>query len=217
MSNDTKGTYHSVYIKKDNEFVSLATEATNFCEKWLKPVRPDNWDWTKRDFTRPENDPDINEARVIRNLIFKDLNKHEDSEIDLTTIDNAKAIAAFMSPDSEYETMNMEEFAYALKVELEHGKIKAANVTNNHPFLTAMIVLAHMSESLTYYKRLKIMETEAEIYEFSRKLEDTVFFGKAKIEEQIVEAKKELAKAHEELAKRLEAMKEIPVLETIGD
>ena len=82
-----------------------------------------------------------------------------------------KSIKAYLNPTSKYEAFNMEEFAFALKVELEHGKIKDVNVTNNHPFLTAMIALAHMTESLTYYKRLKVMEAEGEIYEIMRKME----------------------------------------------
>ena len=217
MSNEGHGKYHSVYIKNGNDYISLNDDVVNFCERWIKPVHPDNWDWTKRDFNKPENDPDINEARVIRNLIFKDLKKSESTEIDLTKITNVDAIAAFMDPDSPYEIMNMEELAYALKVELEHGKIKDANVTNNHPFLTAMIVLAHMSESLTYYKRLKIMEAEAEIFELNRKLDATLLFGKDKIKEQITKSESDLAQARKDLEIRLEAMKDIPVLEDIGD
>lgn len=46
----------------------------------------------------------------------------------------------------------------ALKVELEQRKIKDVNVMNDHSFLTAMIARAHKKESLTYYKRLKVME-----------------------------------------------------------
>ena len=211
------GTYHTVYIKKDGEYISLDTDTINFCEKWIKPVHPKNWDWTIRDFSKSENDPNINEARVIRDLLLKDLKKSEDSEIDLTEITNRDAIIAFMDAESTYETMNMEEFAYALKVELEHGKIKDANVTNNHPFLTAMIVLAHMSESITYYKRLKIMETEAEIYELNRKFNDKLFFGKEKIKTSIESAEKDLVQAKVELSKRLESMKDIPILKEIGD
>ena len=75
MSNEGHGKYHSVYIKNGNDYISLNDDVVNFCERWIKPVHPDNWDWTKRDFNKPENDPDINEARVIRNLIFKDLKK----------------------------------------------------------------------------------------------------------------------------------------------
>ncbi|MEP6614956.1 MAG: DUF5661 family protein [Ginsengibacter sp.] len=214
---DKPGTYHSVYIKKDGEFISLGSDAVTFCEKWIKPVHQDKWDWTKRDFTKPENDPDIEEARAVRNLVYKDLKKDESSEVDLTGLTNVDSIAAFMDPESNYEKLNMEEFAYALKVELEHGRIKDANVTSNHPFLTAMIVLAHMSESITYYSRLKIMETEAEIYELNRKLDDTKIFGKGKLKDKIIHAEKELQKAKAALIIRLEAMKEIPVLDEIED
>ena len=85
----------------------------------------------------------------------------------------------------------MKEFAYALKVELEHGRLKDVNVTNNHPFLTAMIALAHMSESLTYYKRLKVLETEAKIFEITRKIEKTKK-GKEKLYKDLVKAEKAL-------------------------
>mgnify|MGYP001792668719 CR=1 FL=1 len=215
--NKTPGTYHSVYIKKDGQFISLNDDAVDFCEKWIKPVHPENWDWTTRDFNKPVNDPDIEEARVVRDLIYKDLRKDESSQVDLTGLVNVSAIEAFMDPESEFEVMNMQEFAYALKVELEHGRIKDANVTSNHPFLTALIVLAHMSESLTYYKRLKIMETEAMIYELNRKLEDTKFFGKGSLKNKIVEAEKELIQAGIDFTKRIEAMKDIPVLDEIED
>ena len=211
------GTYHSVYIRKEGQFISLADDAVEFCEKWIRPVHPDNWDWTQRDFTRPENDPTVEEARAVRDLVYKDLARDEASQVDLTGLTNVDCIAAFMNPQSSYETLNMEEFAYALKVELEHGRIKDANVTSNHPFLTAMIVLAHMSESITYYKRLKIMETEAEIYELRRKLEDTRFFGKGKLKDKIIGKEKELEEARAALVTRLEAMKEIPVLDEVED
>jgi hypothetical protein len=68
----------------------------------------------------------------------------------------------------------------ALKVELEQRKIKDVNVTNDHSFLTAMIARAHKKESLTYYKRLKVMEAECEIYEIMRKIENSESFEKDK-------------------------------------
>lgn len=36
-------------------------------------------------------------------------------------------------------------------------------MTNNHPILTAKIVLAHLKESLDYYKRLEIAEIEGDL------------------------------------------------------
>jgi uncharacterized membrane protein len=79
-----------------------------------------------------------------------------------------------------------------------------------------MIALAHMTESLTYYKRLKIMEAEGEIYEIMRKI-DTTTSGKDELYKQLIDAEEELKEAKAGLAERLEKMDDIPVLEIIGD
>jgi hypothetical protein len=210
------GAYQDVYIKREDEMVSLKNDVTDFCEKYIKPVHPDNWDWSIRDFENPENDPTIAEARAIANVVFKDLNDGQ-TDVDLSTMNNVEAIKAYLNPNSRHEAFNMEEFAFALKVELEHGKIKDVNVTNNHPFLTAMIALAHMTESLTYYKRLKVMEAEGEIYEIMRKIEKTPTLEKNKLYQELIKAEEELTEARSGLAERLEKMDDIPVLEKIGD
>ena len=58
----------------------------------------------------------------------------------------------------------VEDFRQGLLVELEHGTMYAdANVTNNHPILTGKIVLAHLKETLDYYKRLEVVEIEGDI------------------------------------------------------
>ena len=58
----------------------------------------------------------------------------------------------------------LEEFRMGLDVELEHGTMfKDANVTNNHPLITGKIVLAHMKESLVYYKLLEVAEHEGDL------------------------------------------------------
>jgi hypothetical protein len=58
----------------------------------------------------------------------------------------------------------LEEFKQGLEVELEHGiRFDDANVTNNHPILTGMIVMAHLKETLDYYKRLDIAEIEGDL------------------------------------------------------
>ncbi|PTS98280.1 hypothetical protein DBR27_14510 [Flavobacterium sp. HMWF030] len=210
------GAYQDVYIKRDNEMVSLKNDVTDFCEKYLKPVHPKNWDWSTRDFENPKNDPTIAEARAIGNVVFKDLNDKKETDVDLSTMNNVEAIKAYLDPKSKHNDFNMEEFAFALKVELEHGKIKDVNVTNNHPFLTAMIALAHMTESLTYYKRLKVMEAEGEIYEILRKIENSKI-GKEKWYKELGKAELELIEAKAGLAERLQKMDDIPVLEKIGD
>jgi len=58
----------------------------------------------------------------------------------------------------------LENFRMGLEVELEHGTMyEDANVTNNHPVLTGMIVLAHMKETLDYYQRLDVAEIEGDL------------------------------------------------------
>jgi len=60
--------------------------------------------------------------------------------------------------------ISLEEFRMGLEVELEHGTMfDDANVTNNHPILTGMIVLAHMKEALDYYERLDVAEVEGDL------------------------------------------------------
>jgi hypothetical protein len=211
------GAYQDVYIKREDELVSLKNDVTDFCEKYIKPVHPDNWDWSIRDFENPENDPTVAEARAIGLVILNDLNNNKDTDVDLSTMNNVESIKAYLNPYSKHEAFNMEEFAFALKVELEHGKIKDVNVTNNHPFLTAMIALAHMTESLTYYKRLKVMEAQGEIYEIMRKIEKVNSDEKDKWYKELIKAEEELTEARAGLAERLEKMDDIPVLEKIGD
>ncbi|KFF04353.1 DUF5661 family protein [Flavobacterium reichenbachii] len=210
------GAYQDVYIKRENEMVSLKNDVTDFCEKYIKPVHPENWDWSVRDFENPDNDPTIEEARAIGRVVFRDLCDTLETDVDLSTMNNVEAIKAYLHPDGKYEAFNMEEFAFALKVELEHGKIKDVNVTNNHPFLTAMIALAHMTESLTYYKRLKVMEAEGEIYEILRKIESSSQ-GKEDWYIELGKAEQELSEAKAGLEERLAKMDDIPALEIIGD
>jgi len=58
-----------------------------------------------------------------------------------------------------------EDLLQGLDVELEHGlAFEDANVTNNHPILTGKIVLAHLKESLDYYKRLEVAEIEGDLF-----------------------------------------------------
>jgi hypothetical protein len=56
------------------------------------------------------------------------------------------------------------EFQYALAVELEHGKTRGSNVTNNHPLLTALVIAAHLAEDKLYYARLWEMETSGSLF-----------------------------------------------------
>lgn len=210
------GNYQDVYIKRDGKLVSLKEDVTDFCEKYIKPVHLKNWDWSKRDFENSKNDPTIEEARAIRNVIYKDLSQKTETSVDLSTMNNVSCIKAYLNPKSKHEEFNMKEFAFALKVELEHGKVKDVNVTNNHPFLTAMIALAHMTESLTYYKRLQIMEAEGEVYEILRKIKKDKAEEK-KLQKELIKTENKLIDFKKELADRLDKMDDIPTLEKIGD
>jgi hypothetical protein len=74
----------------------------------------------------------------------------------------AKVILALIN--TEKMKIGLEEFRKGMEVELEHGiRFKDANVTNNHPILTGMIVLAHLKESLDYYKLLEVAELEGDL------------------------------------------------------
>jgi hypothetical protein len=58
----------------------------------------------------------------------------------------------------------LQDFQQGLEVELEHGtRYEDANVTNNHPILTGKIVLAHLKETLDYYKRIEVAEIEGDL------------------------------------------------------
>jgi hypothetical protein len=88
---------------------------------------------------------------------------------DWTNLPEAKASdqeARMILTEVNTEGMNiaLEEFRAGLDVELEHGtRFPDANVTNNHPVITGMIVLAHMKESLDYYKLLEVAELEGDL------------------------------------------------------
>ena len=64
----------------------------------------------------------------------------------------------------EAEQISSVDFQKGLEVELEHGaQFPDANVTNNHPLLTGMVVLAHLKEMLDYYFRLEVAELEGDL------------------------------------------------------
>ena len=60
--------------------------------------------------------------------------------------------------------ISLATFRQGLEVELEHGTIfEDANITNNHPVLTGKIVLAHLKETMDYYKRVEVAEIEGDL------------------------------------------------------
>ena len=58
----------------------------------------------------------------------------------------------------------LEDFRKGLEVELEHGtRFDDANITNNHPILTGKIVIAHLKETMDYYRRIDVAEMEGDL------------------------------------------------------
>ena len=117
---------------------------------------------------------------------------------DWTALTEAKVLpeeAQKILSEVNAEKMNIdpEDFRQGLEVELEHGtRFKDANVTNNHPLLTGKIVIAHMKESLDYYKYLEVAEIEGDM------LKAVVTKNPAKIEalyRKLIKARRVLSKA----------------------
>ena len=82
--------------------------------------------------------------------------------MDLFTPPCTSALQALMG--AEASQISTAAFRRGLEVELEHGlEFSDANVTNNHPILTAKIVVAHLKEMLDYYERLEVAELEGDL------------------------------------------------------
>ncbi len=65
----------------------------------------------------------------------------------------------------DWTKFDVEQFRMGMDVELEHGtRDPKTNVTNDGPFVTGKIALAHLNEFPDYYTRLKAMEEEAEAF-----------------------------------------------------
>lgn len=97
--------------------------------------------------------------RVCEELNVRDWTQLSEPEVEP---DEARTILEKVNVESM--DIALEEFQKGLEVELEHGtRFKDANVTNNHPLLTGKIVLAHLKESLDYYKRLEVAELEGDL------------------------------------------------------
>jgi len=117
---------------------------------------------------------------------------------DWTTLEEARVLpeeARVILGEVNVEGMNiaLEDFCRGLEVELEHGlRFKDANVTNNHPLLTGKIVLAHLKESLDYYKRLEVAELEGDLL---KALVAKDFAKVKKVYKELTEAKRILSQA----------------------
>jgi hypothetical protein len=97
--------------------------------------------------------------KTCRDIGIRDWTKLKDPKA--TTKEAQKILKAV---NTEKMPIDVEEFRAGLDVELEHGtRFSDANVTNNHPIVTGKIVLAHMKESLYYYKLLEVAELGGDV------------------------------------------------------
>ena len=97
--------------------------------------------------------------RVCKELKIRDWTELAENKV---PSDEAKLILSIVNVEGM--DIDSDEFRSGLEVELEHGtEFKDANVTNNHPILTGKIVLAHLKESLYYYKLLEVAELEGDM------------------------------------------------------
>jgi len=97
--------------------------------------------------------------RVCKELGFRDW-----SALTEPTVSEEEASVILRIVNTEGMNIPLEDFRQGLEVELEHGtRYEDANVTNNHPILTGKIVLAHLKETMDYYKRLEVAEIEGDL------------------------------------------------------
>ena len=97
--------------------------------------------------------------RICQELGIRDWTKLTDTEVQP---EEARIIQETVG--AEALEIPIAWFQQGLEVELEHGmQFKDANVTNNHPLLTGLIVLAHFKESLDYYRLLEVAELEGDL------------------------------------------------------
>ena len=98
-------------------------------------------------------------TRICDQLGIRDWTKLSRSEVEFREAEILRELVGGEALD-----VSVEEFQRGLEVELEHGTaFSDANVTNNHPILTAKIVLAHLKETLDYYTRLEVAELEGDL------------------------------------------------------
>ena len=97
--------------------------------------------------------------RVCQELEFRDWTKLSSTAV---TFEETRMLQNEVG--EEALQISVEAFKNGLEVELEHGlEYNSSNITNNHPILTAKIVLAHLKEMLDYYERLDVAEGEGDL------------------------------------------------------
>ncbi|NJD57463.1 MAG: DUF1090 domain-containing protein [Nitrospirae bacterium] len=105
----------------------------------------------------------ITVAEVKR--VCKELKLRDWSKLKAAKVTSREAGVILKMVNTGKMPVPLEEFRRGLEVELEHGiRFSDANVTNNHPVLTGMIVLAHLKEMMDYYERLEVAELEGDLF-----------------------------------------------------
>ncbi len=142
-----------------------------------------------------------NETQIIVNLLKAEIDNGIFTPDDREKPSIDKDVLNDFLPETAGGLGYIWEYQFGLKVELEHGRTRGANVTNNHPLLTGIIVMAHLIEDTLYYARLWVMEVEGEI--FNGKLKDN---NTTKLETELAIAKTHLAaREAEKLSKKTTA------------
>lgn len=104
----------------------------------------------------------VTKAEVKR--VCKELGMRDWSALKKPVVELKEASTILRIVNTQKMVVPLADFNQGLEVELEHGTMYAdANVTNNHPVLTGMIVLAHLKETIDYYKRLDVAEIEGDL------------------------------------------------------
>jgi len=96
--------------------------------------------------------------------VCKEIGLRDWSKLKETAVTQEEASEILRIVNVKGMDIHLEDFIQGLEVELEHGvRYDDANVTNNHPILTGMIVLAHLKEAMDYYRRLEVAEIEGDL------------------------------------------------------
>lgn len=113
--------------------------------------------------------------------VCKELKIRDWTEIADTAVTEEEAELILDIVNTQNMDIAIEDFRNGLEVELEHGiMFSDANVTNNHPLITGRIVLAHMKESLDYYKLLEVAELEGDMLKAVQSKDMEKTYGKYK-------------------------------------
>ena len=107
--------------------------------------------------------PEYVTAEEVKRMC-KEIGLRDWSSLTEPTVTEKEAETILKIVNTKKMDIPLEDFRQGLEVELEHGtRFEDANVTNNHPILTGKIVLAHLKETMDYYKRIEVAEIEGDL------------------------------------------------------